>query len=254
MKVYAYGQKSPDKKISQDCIMVGNSILSEGSIEWTPDAKSVLAIADGVGGNAAGDIASFTVMQGLRRAELYSGCIESYLRKSITNINQQLLSMSAENTQYNGMATTLSGVYMDTEKALLFHIGNTRVYTVNGGAYLRQLTTDHTNVQELVELGRLTKKEAFEDPRKNVINACMGGGNPELIGRLVVEDITSRISGKDLIITCDGIHDSVTSDDMEEILFGVDCPIGERLRLLAKKARDNGSVDDISIIYFKREE
>lgn len=254
MKVYAYGQKGPGKKISQDCMMVGNSILSEGVFEWIPDTKSVLAVADGVGGNAAGDVASFMVLQGIRQAELYSGCIESYLKECIININEQLLSMSAQFSQYNGMATTLSGVYMDSEKTLLFHIGNTRVYTVNSGAYLRQLTTDHTNVQELVELGRLTKKDAFDDPGKNVINACMGGGKSELIGKLTVEDITQKVCEKDIMITCDGIHDSVTCDDMEEILFGMDCPIGERLKLLAKKARDSGSVDDISIIYFERDE
>lgn len=73
------------------------------------------------------------------------------------DINSKLLAKSTENVNYNGMATTLSGICIDDEKSSIFHIGNTRIYIFQS-SYIKQITEDHTSVNWLVKAGKLSKK------------------------------------------------------------------------------------------------
>ncbi len=251
MKIYGFGQRGPDKTIGEDHMLIKNGIISEGYIECEPDEKTVLAICDGVGGNNAGEEASLLAVKGLVEARLFEGTDEQSLRNIIKNINDEIITLSAKREDYSGMATTMTGVYIDKEKGILFHLGNCRLFAVNG-AYLRQVTEDHTNVNKWVRMGVMTRDEAEDRPDKNVIYACLGGGNPDFLKPLEITDITeTALSGKDLILTSDGIHDHVKADDMEEIMLSVK-PMKERMEKLTSMARENGSKDDISIIYFER--
>lgn len=256
MKVCAVVQKGMNKKICEDSAMVGNGVISEGMIQWKPqpDEKIVLAVSDGVGGNPAGEVASFRVLKGIREAEFYTGCIPDYIFKALQRINDEILEDSRKHSEYDQMAATLSGIYQDADKCILFHVGNTRVYVVNSGGYLRQLTKDHTNVEVMVEMGRLTPEEAQLHPDRSQIYACMGGGTRDYMASLQVTDITEKVSdGRTVMLTTDGLHDFVSLDDMEEVL-AQEQPIEQKLEQLVKLARDNGSEDDISVIYFERKE
>ena len=97
------------------------------------------------------------------------------------DINSKLLAKSTENVNYNGMATTLSGICIDDEKSSIFHIGNTRIYIFQS-SYIKQITEDHTSVNWLVKAGKLFKKKMLNFMTdENEITACFGGGNPTLI-------------------------------------------------------------------------
>lgn len=141
------------------------------------------------------------------------------------------------------MATTLSGLQFTDNRTLLFHIGNTRVYTLQGGKYVKQLTTDDTTLNYLLTSGQLSPEEAENFDKKNEIIACFGGGTPALFKTKVsVIEIASPV-----LITSDGIHDYVSADDLEDTIdeFGISLHTCEKL---IEIARQNGSVDDASVI------
>ena len=254
MKIYAYGQRGTGKAISEDCMMVGNGILSEGFLEYDASKREVIAVSDGVGGNKAGETASLLTMKGIREARLFEGCDLQKITDAIGKTNHDIVTLSKVNNDYTDMAATLTGIYIEGNRCLAFHLGNTRLYVVNNGEFLRLLTSDHTNVNKWVKLGIMSREEAENHPDRNVIYACMGGGNIEYAKPLEVTDFSKSVQGnRPVVLTSDGIHDYVSVDEMEEILLESGS-FKEKLELLANRAREHGSVDDISIIYFDRTE
>jgi protein phosphatase len=253
MRVYAYGERGIGKRICEDSMMVGNGIISEGFLTWeTLDNNIVLAVADGVGGNNAGEEASLVALEGLREAELFLGADEGKIKSSIQQINKEIVALSQSNPKFDKMATTLTGIVFVPEHVFIFHIGNTRCYTVNNGQFLNQLTVDMTKVQDDVNAGLMTQKEAAQSDESHIINACLGAGNTSMADRLEVFDAVEKInSSSPILLMSDGIHDYLPIDDMEDILTG-DLDVEAKLKSVAKKARENGSQDDISIIYVDR--
>lgn len=235
MKIYALMTKGAEKSISQDSVLVGNNILSEGYLEYTvAEGESVVvAVADGVGGNKAGEVASFLAVNGVRNGKLFVHATVESVQKLIQNTNQNILNISANNMNMNNMATTLTGICIAPQQQIAFHIGNTRLCRRNG-IYLQPLTIAHEDMQ-----GRLTN--------------CMGI-NPELLSGLQVWDASGEIKpGQDLILTTDGIHDHIPDDEMDDILQGTD-NIRDILLAIEDKARENGSMDDISIVWVSKKE
>lgn len=236
MKIIAVTQKGLNKTENEDRIVVGKNILANGTL-FSEITDGIIAVADGVGGRNAGSVASHFVANKI--------CdMNDISFDKLSAINNELINISEANETQNGMATTLSGIYVGSEKAQLFSIGNTRVYLLQSGKYLKQLTTDDTTVSYLVATGQLTPQEAENFERKNEIIACFGGGSSELFKMKVsyIENITAPI-----IITSDGIHDYLSVDQMEEIIeeYGLtEASCNELIRL----ARINGSIDDASII------
>lgn len=236
MKIIAATQKGLNKTENEDRIVVGKNILANGTL-FSEITDGIIAVADGVGGRNAGSVASHFVANKI--------CdMNDISFDKLSAINNELINISEANETQNGMATTLSGIYVGSEKAQLFSIGNTRVYLLQSGKYLKQLTTDDTTVSYLVATGQLTPQEAENFERKNEIIACFGGGSSELFKMKVsyIENITAPI-----IITSDGIHDYLSVDQMEEIIeeYGLtEASCNELIRL----ARINGSIDDASII------
>ncbi|MCD7763134.1 MAG: protein phosphatase 2C domain-containing protein [Lachnospiraceae bacterium] len=142
------------------------------------------------------------------------------------------------------MATTLSGLHITRDKIWLFNIGNTRVYSLQNGKYLKQLTKDDSTLNHLLLTERLTEEEAKNFNRKNEITACFGGGSRDLF-QLKIISIEAKLSS--IVITSDGIHDYVSIDRMEEII--TENGISERTcYLMIDEARANGSQDDASIL------
>ena len=162
----------------------------------------------------------------------------------LQKINTELLALSSENAGYSGMATTLSGVLFADGKACLFSVGNTRVYLLQGGKYLKQLTSDDTTLNYLLETGRLTVEEAEGFDRKNEITACFGGGRADLL-KVKLSNMESVASS--ILLTSDGIHDFLSVDQMEDILgeYGLTEKACEEM---ISRARMLGSCDDAGIV------
>lgn len=236
MKIIAITRKGIGKTENEDRIVVGKSILAGGTLVSEID-RGILAIADGVGGNNAGSVASHFIAN---RVCTLMNITEEALQK----INRELLALSMENDGYNGMATTLSGILLADGKARLFSVGNTRVYFLQGGRYLKQLTVDDTTINYLIRIGQLTAKEAENFDRKNEITACFGGGRAELF-KIRLRDLEAIASP--LLMTSDGIHDALSIDQMEDIIgeYGLTERACEEM---ISKARIQGSCDDISIL------
>ena len=252
MKIYAAMDRGYEKQICEDGVLLGHTILSEGEMSWTPnDDRFFIALADGVGGNKGGALASFYVLQKLRndsKENMDAVLLQEYLQEC----NTDLIEYAGGVPGCEHMATTLTGLYFDRDKAYLFHVGNTRAYAVNG-SFLRQLTEDHTNVSSMVNMGLLTREEAAARPDANVINSCFGNADVHYAKRLSVRDVSEEIGlKKPLLLTSDGIHDYLSGDEMEEIISG-DTSTLEKLGLLIEKSREKGSFDDISAIWVDRD-
>lgn len=239
-KIYAMTEKG-DHSENEDRILINDTIISAGTFETKGDGELKICVADGVGGNNAGAVASSFVCESLKSIVL-SG------KTDLVDINSQLLAKSTENANYSGMATTLSGICINDEKASSFHIGNTRIYVFQG-SYIKQITEDHTSVNWLVKTGKLSKKEARTYDRRNEIIACFGGGNPALINTLVFEENNESLSNaKRIVLTSDGVHEYVSIDELEDILNNENISPLQTCAEIISRARINGSNDDKSIV------
>ena len=236
MKVIALTQKGISKQENEDCVVIGRNVVTGGTLFSEID-DGVLAVADGVGGNIAGAVASRFVADRICH-------LKEVNENTLHRINNELLELSSKQSEYKGMATTLAGVLLSNPKVILFSIGNTRVYLLQSRKYLKQLTIDDTTVNYLISTGQMTSEEAVNFDRKNEITACFGGGQAGLF-KISIENIDTISSP--VIITSDGIHDYLTVDKMEDIIqeFGLSEKTCEEMMVSARNA---GSNDDISIL------
>ena len=239
-KIYAMTEKGEHIE-NEDRILINDTIVSAGTFETECDSNLKICVADGVGGNNAGAVASSFVCENLKT-------IVPSSKNDLVDINSQLLMKSTENANYNGMATTLSGICISDEQASNFHIGNTRIYVFQG-SYIKQITEDHTSVNWLVKTGKLSKKEAETYDRRNEITACFGGGNPALINSLVFEESNEALSNaRRIVLTSDGVHEYVSIDEMEDILNDENISPLQACEEIINIAKTNGSSDDKSIV------
>lgn len=236
MNIIAITQKGPSKAENEDRIIVGKNIIAEGILQCQL-TNGIIAVADGVGGNNAGAVASHYVAKQLSTLNTVS-------ENDLTRINEELLSLSLECSAYENMATTLSGVASFNGATQVFSIGNTRVYLLQGKKYFKQLTTDDTTLNYLLATGQLSPEEAESFDRKNEITACFGGGAAHLF-KMKCSPIESLSSP--FMMTSDGIHDYISIDLMEDIIAenGITVLACEAM---ISAARDAGSNDDISIV------
>lgn len=236
MNIVAITRRGPNKVENEDRIIVGKNIIAEGIFQ-TQLGNGIIAVADGVGGNNAGAVASHFVAGRL-------SALNTVSENELTKINEELLAFSSEHADYKNMATTLSGIASLNGAAQVFGIGNTRVYLLQGRKYLKQLTTDDTTLNYLIATGQLSPEDAGTFNRKNEITACFGGGTAHLF-KLKYSYIASLTSP--FIITSDGLHDYISADIMEDIIADNYITV-EACETMIAAARNAGSKDDISII------
>ena len=233
MKIYAATQKGVQKARNEDRVVLNQNLLTVGIYECEC-TEGFVAVADGVGGNNAGAVASQFVAEELGKCD--------HTIKNLTEINRKLIERSRADEAFAGMATTLAMVDFTEDSAKITYVGNTRVYVVVNGKYLKQLTRDDTTLEYLLATGQLDSFTAESFERKNEITACFGADNPALLKLKQID-----ASGLDaLILTSDGIHDYVSLDEMEDIY----CTENDRVKFckkLIEQARKNGSMDDMSI-------
>lgn len=237
MNIIAVTQKGPSKSENEDRIVVGKNIIADGTFQ-TDFSDGIIAIADGVGGNNAGAVASHYV----------AGKLTTMSRVSVndfSNINADLLSFSCSYAEYDEMATTLSGIAIINGIWHIFSVGNTRVYTLQGSKYLKQLTSDDTTLNYLLSTGQLSTEEAAAFDRKNEITACFGGGSQSLF-KIKCNPIDSLVSP--FMMTSDGVHDYISVDQMEDIIAEHGITIAA-CKAIIDTARQNGSKDDSSILW-----
>lgn len=247
MKAVCHIVKGPYHKECEDSALImgaGRSpmIFHENRTETEISSPVLIAAADGVGGLPGGRKASEFAVRTLSTMNV-SGDETTYA-ETLKEINRRLIDYAATVPGQNTMATTLSMVYLDGDTFKIAHTGNTRIQTLNGG-YLRQVSTDHTTYQMLMDRGM---PEEAEKAPKNEIISCLGGGNEKQLYRIQVNSLKVSPNQKMIILTSDGIHDYVDIDFMEDTLNRDDLSLGEKADLLILQALKLESEDDKTVL------
>ena len=205
----------------------------------------LLAMADGMGGHAGGDIASSTVIGALVDLDgeaLGSSEASSALLQRITAANHQLAEIAKAEPALQGMGTTLIAILRSHNKLVLAHIGDSRAYLAREGK-LTQITKDHSFVQSLVDEGRITEDEAIGHPQRSLVTRVLTGQHDD------EPDVTVREAriGDRYLIAFDGLTDYVAGDTIAEMVLAGQAPgpTAERLVDLALKA---GAPDNVTIV------
>ncbi|MDQ1731454.1 MAG: family protein phosphatase [Pseudonocardiales bacterium] len=202
----------------------------------------LLAIADGMGGHAAGEVASKIVIGTLEPLDEDRplGDLIGVMRDAVADANAALADLVESDTELEGMGTTLTAIRFAGTRIAVVHVGDSRAYLMRGGQ-LSQITHDDTYVQSLVDSGKLTLEEAAHHPRKSVILRAMTGADVE-------PDISIREARKgDRYLLCsDGLSDVVTSATLLETLSeGTPQACADRLIELALRG---GGPDNVTCI------
>ena len=184
-------------------------------------APGVAVVADGMGGRAAGEVASSLLVQTVREQLLAAPRPwgEEALRQAVALANEKILAEAKKYPACEGMGTATVLSYADAAagenggEAVWAHVGDSRIYLLRGGE-LRQITRDHSYVEGLVESGSITEAEARKHPRKNVLTRAVGV-EPDVevdTGRLALQ------KGDTLLLATDGLTNMVEDADIARIL------------------------------------
>ena len=222
--------------------------LYEGKHPLLGEGFILFAVADGMGGHPCGEVASqmacealpgFFQPQGKSSVEELKGA----LMQVFLSIDKQIKLYTRKNPTCMHMGTTLSVITVFGEKAVIAHVGDTRIYRLRDGI-LKLLTIDHTFVQEMVEQGVLNAEMAASAPHRNVLTQVVGTDEPLEKVSLQALDI---VEGDRFLLSSDGLHDSVNFQDIKSIMAQKNDP-KEITRRLLSLALANGGQDDITLI------
>ena len=148
--------------------------INEDSYYAPLEGERFCAVADGMGGHNAGEVASAMAVQVFSEEMRKTGDITAgALHTAVERANEAVYQKALENAGMSGMGTTFSALAEQGETAYLAHVGDSRIYLVRRGAIM-QLTTDHTLVEEMVQKGLITPREARVHPKRNIITRALG--------------------------------------------------------------------------------
>ncbi|MEV7397998.1 BofC C-terminal domain-containing protein [Aeromicrobium sp. NPDC092404] len=203
----------------------------------------LLVIADGMGGAAAGDLASSEVMHIIReldRDDLDTDAMAA-LEEAVTKANARLGDLITEDPAVEGMGTTLDALLWDGEKFAFAHIGDSRVYRLRGGE-LTQISQDHTFVQSLIDEGRISPAEARVHPHRSLILRAMLGRDDNGADLSWVQPML----GDRYLLCSDGLTDMVTDEVIRGALLAetIDMAATELVRL----ALEAGGYDNVTVV------
>jgi len=213
-------------------------------------ARSPLfAVADGMGGAQAGEVASRTAIDQLA-AGLPAGAqpVADRLASRAYEANSRIHELSREDSSRAGMGTTLTAVHVGPEQISIAHVGDSRAYRLRGGE-LTRLTSDHSLVEELVRQGKLTEAEAEEHPQRSIITRALG---PE--PQVEVDTFAHAATAGDTYLLCsDGLTGMVAEPQLREILLRQGS-LADAGRAMVAAANAAGGRDNITVILFTLED
>jgi PPM family protein phosphatase len=210
-------------------------------------AKPVAAVADGMGGHSAGEVASAIAIEelaalGERGPWENETAATDDLKQAILRANRRIRGMAASDRKLNGMGTTLVALLQDGDMVHVANVGDSRGYLLRQGE-LSQVTVDHSLVQELVDDGRLSPEDAERHPQRSVITRALGI-DPEVEFDL----FTYKLQVGDRLLLCsDGLSDVVEPTQIRNVLLRVRSP-QKAARQLITVANEQGGPDNITVI------
>jgi serine/threonine protein phosphatase PrpC len=203
----------------------------------------LLAVADGMGGHAGGEVASAAVIEALRPldTQVPAGELLNALDHAVRRANSAMRDIVEADPSLQGMGTTLTALLWSGSQLGLVHIGDSRAYLVREGKVF-QITQDHTMVQSLLDDGRITAEEVAAHPQRSLLLRAMGHGRSE-------PDLQLREArpGDRYLLCSDGLHEVATADSIARVLLTVGDPDQAAADLIAL-AIDGGGPDNITCI------
>ncbi len=208
----------------------------------------LFAVADGMGGYAAGEVASRSTIKAFETAtyslrhEQGEQNIFDVLQEAFAKANMHVLKMAASNDKFNGMGTTLTALYLpDEATAFCCHIGDSRLYLYRDGK-LQQITRDHTYVADLQAKGEITEEEALIHPKRHMLMQAMG-----VEEHIQIDNIRFALQSGDRLLMCsDGLSDMLRDKEIAAVLNDAD--LEHTADELLEHALNNGGRDNVSFI------
>lgn len=216
---------------------------------WLDEARGVFAIADGMGGHLAGEVASAMAIDAVRAATGGNRAAGvSVLREAAEHAHEAILAHAGTHPECSGMGTTLSVMWRGGRYMYIAHVGDSRIYRLREGR-LEQITEDHSLVEELVRAKIITREEARTHPRRNIITRALGTPGENAADLLATD--TQR---GDLWLLCsDGLNTMIPDEEIERTINA-----GGSLEAMAdkliEKALDAGGRDNVTLILYRDEE
>ncbi len=220
------------------------------SAQWQGEASRCLfAVADGMGGEENGEVASLVTVQSLRPCVL--GQVQQTAEQSIAFANE-LLCDEMRQKKGRRMGSTLAALYVDEGKAVSCNVGDSRVYLLRNGN-LQQLSKDHTRVRQMVEMGIITPEEARTHKSRHMITQNIGIFPEEMI---IQPDFTEPVTlqrGDRFLLCSDGLTDMLTDQEISAILKR-DQNVSELAAGLTEEALAKGGKDNVTVLVIEAEE
>lgn len=235
MKAFALTDVGQRRKINQDCVYA--------SVEPVGNLPNLFIVADGMGGHKAGDFASRFAVNAVREsigASQETNPIK-LIRDAIELANRGILRESDEHEEMRGMGTTIVVTTIIDRYAYTANVGDSRLYLL--GDTLKQITKDHSLVEEMVRLGEITEAEARNHPDKNIITRAVGA-----TPNVDIDFFDYKVEPGGMILMCsDGLSNMVEDEDIRRILRRT-ISIEDKARVLVETANENGGKDNIAVI------
>lgn len=242
MRFYGITDVGRERSINEDYISVPKS----------SEDLQMFILADGMGGASAGEVASKEAVEASKSyiekniEKALSGDpdeIRELILNAILEANKRVIELSNDILEYQGMGTTLIILYVFKNKVYIGHVGDSRVYRIRKNI-IRQLTKDHSFVQELVNSGTITRQEAKNHPQKNALTKVIGYEadlKPDIITKGFLKD--------DVILICsDGLSNMLENLEIYEIITKNIFDTKTMSEELIAKANEVGGLDNISVI------
>ena len=216
---------------------------------YTFDAPHLAIVADGMGGHAAGEIASKMATRSVMTfLDTQDTIDEDTLRLSIIKANDVVYHASESNSDYSGMGTTMIICYEKDDIIHWAHVGDSRFYLYRDGK-LHQITQDHSFVGELERSGQITKEEAETHPKRNLLMRAIGADS-----EIEVDTGSFPLFTEDIILLCsDGLTNMVSEADICAMLEKSGEDIESLPADLINRANENGGNDNITVLLGKKE-
>ena len=211
--------------------------------------KSMIFLADGMGGHRAGNIASEMAVTDLGAAWVATEIstineVREWFAEYLEKENQQIHRIG-QDEEHKGMGTTLEAVAIIDDQVLFAHVGDSRIGLVRNGEY-HQLTSDHSLVNALLKAGQITEEEAAHHPQRNIITQSIGQKDelqPDF-GMVTVE------AGDFIVINSDGLTNMISGDEIRDIVVS-DLSIEEKAKTLIRFANNAGGLDNITVVLIR---
>ena len=208
--------------------------------------KSMIFLADGMGGHRAGNIASEMAVTDLGAAWVATEIstineVREWFAENLEKENQQIHRIG-QDEEHKGMGTTLEALAIIDDQVLFAHVGDSRIGLVRNGEY-HQMTSDHSLVNALLKAGQITEEEAAHHPQRNIITQSIGQKDelqPDF-GMLTVE------AGDFIVINSDGLTNMISGDEIRDIVVS-NLSVEEKAKTLVRFANNAGGLDNITVV------